>query len=146
MLVGVPKEIKDNEFRAGMVPSSVQEVVSHGHDVMVQSGLGLEVDVLGHPGQLDAALQLGLAPFASRLRLAQGFDQGAGLRAEVAEPDFHLVEQRADGAVGGFALAAHRRDLAFDPFEVLADRFGQATEFGLAFRQRRIRRRRVHFA
>ena len=28
MLVGVPKEIKNNEFRVGMVPASVQEVVA----------------------------------------------------------------------------------------------------------------------
>lgn len=40
MLVGVPKEIKDNEFRAGMVPSSVHEIVHHGHEVLVQAGLG----------------------------------------------------------------------------------------------------------
>lgn len=40
MLVGVPKEIKDNEYRAGMVPSSVHELVHHGHEVLVEKGLG----------------------------------------------------------------------------------------------------------
>ncbi len=45
MLVGVPKEIKDNEFRAGMVPTSVVELVHHGHEVMVQSGLGTGIGV-----------------------------------------------------------------------------------------------------
>ncbi len=43
MLVGVPKEIKDNEYRAGMVPSSVHELVHHGHEVLVQTGLGLGI-------------------------------------------------------------------------------------------------------
>jgi alanine dehydrogenase len=43
MLVGVPKEIKDNEYRAGMVPSSVYELVHHGHEVLVQAGLGLGI-------------------------------------------------------------------------------------------------------
>lgn len=43
MLVGVPKEIKDNEYRAGMVPSSVHELVHHGHEVLVQEGLGLGI-------------------------------------------------------------------------------------------------------
>jgi alanine dehydrogenase len=43
MLIGVPREIKDNEFRAGMVPDSVQELVRHGHQVIVQSGLGLGI-------------------------------------------------------------------------------------------------------
>ena len=41
MLIGVPEEIKDNEFRVGLIPSSVQELVHHGHKVMVQAGAGL---------------------------------------------------------------------------------------------------------
>jgi alanine dehydrogenase len=40
VLIGVPKEIKDNEYRAGTVPSSVQELVHHGHQVLIQEGLG----------------------------------------------------------------------------------------------------------
>ena len=31
MRVGVPKEIKNNEFRVGLVPASVRELVNHGH-------------------------------------------------------------------------------------------------------------------
>jgi alanine dehydrogenase len=41
MLVGVPKEIKDHEDRVGLVPSSVAELVHHGHDVLVERGAGL---------------------------------------------------------------------------------------------------------
>ena len=41
MLIGVPKEIKDNEFRVGLIPSSVQELIHNGHKVMVQAGAGL---------------------------------------------------------------------------------------------------------
>jgi alanine dehydrogenase len=41
MLVGVPKEIKDNEYRVGLVPSSVQELVHHGHEVIVERGAGV---------------------------------------------------------------------------------------------------------
>jgi alanine dehydrogenase len=45
MLVGVPKEIKTHEYRVGLVPSSVRELVHHGHDVMIEtnagSGIGL---------------------------------------------------------------------------------------------------------
>src|SRR5450631_2902219 len=40
MLIGVPKEIKNNEFRVGMTPVSVREAVRHGHDVMVQKSAG----------------------------------------------------------------------------------------------------------
>lgn len=46
MLIGVPKEIKSQEFRVGLTPSSVSEVIHHGHQVMVQksAGLGIGID------------------------------------------------------------------------------------------------------
>lgn len=40
MRVGVPKEIKDHEDRVGLVPSSVAELVHHGHEVLVERGAG----------------------------------------------------------------------------------------------------------
>jgi alanine dehydrogenase len=41
MRIGVPKEIKVHEYRVGLVPSSVLELVHHGHEVLVQTGAGL---------------------------------------------------------------------------------------------------------
>jgi len=41
MRVGVPKEIKDHEDRVGLVPSSVAELVRHGHEVMIETNAGL---------------------------------------------------------------------------------------------------------
>jgi len=41
MLIGVPKEIKDNEFRVGLIPSSVGELVHHGHKVIVETNAGI---------------------------------------------------------------------------------------------------------
>ncbi len=41
MLVGVPKEIKDNEFRVGLTPGSVAELVHHGHKVLVETVAGV---------------------------------------------------------------------------------------------------------
>ena len=41
MLIGVPKEIKDNEFRVGLTPSSVAELVHHGHQVLVEKSAGI---------------------------------------------------------------------------------------------------------
>jgi alanine dehydrogenase len=46
MLVGVPKEIKDNEYRVGAVPSTVRELTDKGHGVIVEAGAGLGA---GHP-------------------------------------------------------------------------------------------------
>jgi alanine dehydrogenase len=40
MRVGVPKEIKNHEYRVGMTPQSVNEAVRSGHEVMVQAGAG----------------------------------------------------------------------------------------------------------
>ena len=40
MLIGVPKEIKTHEYRVGLVPGSVRELVHHGHAVLVESGAG----------------------------------------------------------------------------------------------------------
>ncbi|MFA5122384.1 alanine dehydrogenase [Zavarzinia sp.] len=40
MRIGVPKEIKNNEFRVGLVPGNVQEFVAHGHQVTVETGAG----------------------------------------------------------------------------------------------------------
>ncbi len=40
MRIGVPTEIKSNEFRVGLVPGSVRELTARGHDVVVQSGAG----------------------------------------------------------------------------------------------------------
>ncbi len=40
MKIGVPKEIKNHEYRVGMTPSSVREATAHGHSVMVQANAG----------------------------------------------------------------------------------------------------------
>ena len=40
MLIGVPKEIKDQEHRVGLTPASVREIVAHGHEAMVETNAG----------------------------------------------------------------------------------------------------------
>ena len=41
MLIGVPKEIKDNEFRVGLTPASVAELSHHGHQILVETSAGV---------------------------------------------------------------------------------------------------------
>jgi len=41
MLVGVPREIKDNEYRVGLIPSTVRELTAKGHQVVVEASAGL---------------------------------------------------------------------------------------------------------
>ena len=44
MLIGVPKEIKDHEYRSALTPSGVREFVNAGHQVLIQKSLGLAID------------------------------------------------------------------------------------------------------
>src|SRR2546425_11211195 len=41
MQVGVPREIKDHEYRVSLVPAGVRALVQAGHTVLVQDGAGL---------------------------------------------------------------------------------------------------------
>src|SRR6476469_7312285 len=41
MLIGVPREIKDSEYRVGLVPSTVRELTRSGHHVIVEKSAGL---------------------------------------------------------------------------------------------------------
>ena len=43
MLIGLPKEIKNHEYRVGLTPAGVRELVSHGHEVVVQTAAGAEI-------------------------------------------------------------------------------------------------------
>lgn len=40
MIIGVPTEIKNNEFRVGATPGGVREFVAHGHTVLVEKAAG----------------------------------------------------------------------------------------------------------
>ena len=50
MLIGIPKEIKNHEYRVGMTPNSVRELTAHGHQVIVetQAGDGIGLDNAGY--------------------------------------------------------------------------------------------------
>ena len=43
MRIGVPREIKLDEYRVGLTPASVREYASRGHRVMVERGAGLGI-------------------------------------------------------------------------------------------------------
>ena len=59
MLIGVPKEIKNHEYRVGLVPASVRELVHHGHKVLVETKAGSGI------GFDDAAYQAAGATIAT---------------------------------------------------------------------------------
>ena len=43
MLIGCPREIKNQEYRVGLTPESAKELVKHGHEVWIESGAGLGI-------------------------------------------------------------------------------------------------------
>ncbi len=43
MLIGVPKEIKNHEYRIGLTPAGARELIGHGHKVMIQRGGGTAI-------------------------------------------------------------------------------------------------------
>jgi alanine dehydrogenase len=45
MQIGVPKEVKTHEYRVGLVPGSVRELIHRGHDVTVESAAGAGIDI-----------------------------------------------------------------------------------------------------
>ncbi|MEW7848623.1 alanine dehydrogenase [Massilia aurea] len=77
MLVGVPTEIKNNEYRVGLTPASVHELVAQGHQVIVQQGAGSEI------GLPDAQY---LAAGASIVASAQEVFAQADMIVKVKEP------------------------------------------------------------
>ncbi len=61
MLIGVPKEIKNHEYRVGLVPSSVRELVSHGHEVIVETNAGMGIGISDATYKAAGATILGTA-------------------------------------------------------------------------------------
>jgi len=77
MRVGVPKEIKNNEFRVGLVPASVRELVSQCHEVFVETNAGKGIGVSD-----DDYVAVG----AQILADAQSVFDQAGMIVKVKEP------------------------------------------------------------
>ncbi|MGL6111217.1 MAG: alanine dehydrogenase, partial [Rubrivivax sp.] len=64
MRIGVPTEVKNHEYRVGLTPGSVRELVAHGHAVVVQAGAGAGI------GAADAdyvAAEASIAPDAAEV-------------------------------------------------------------------------------
>jgi alanine dehydrogenase len=59
MRIGVPSEIKNHEYRVGLVPAGVRELVHHGHEVLIETkagfGIGLDDDAFAAAGANIAA-------------------------------------------------------------------------------------------
>ncbi|NCV79132.1 MAG: alanine dehydrogenase, partial [Burkholderiaceae bacterium] len=77
MIIGIPKEIKNNEFRVGLTPSLVNGLTRQGHSVLVEKNAGAQI------GFTDAQYQ---AAGATLLEDAKAVFAAAELIVKVKEP------------------------------------------------------------
>jgi alanine dehydrogenase len=82
MLIGVPKEVKTHEYRVGLIPGSVRELVHHGHQVVIETGAGAAI---GFDDQAYEAAGARVLPDAAEVFAA------AELIVKVKEPQSHEV-------------------------------------------------------
>jgi alanine dehydrogenase len=90
MRIGVPKEIKNHEYRVGLVPAGVRELVASGHQVFVQSSAGAGI------GVEDAAY---VAAGAKIVATAKEVFDGADLVVKVKEPQLAECKMLRPGQV-----------------------------------------------
>jgi alanine dehydrogenase len=90
MKIGVPKEIKVHEYRVGLVPAGVHELVERGHQVLVQSGAGAGI------GFEDADYEAAGAKIAAQATDVFG---AADLIVKVKEPQLAECKMLGTGQV-----------------------------------------------
>jgi alanine dehydrogenase len=117
MRTGTVREIKDNEFRVGLTPESARELVTHGHEVWVETGAGLGIGASDADYQASGAEIKGSAAdvFASCDMVVKVKEPQAGERKMLREGQvlftyLHLApdpEQTADLVKSGVTAIAY---------------------------------------
>ena len=117
MLIGVPKEIKNNEYRAALTPASVRELTAHGHSVLVQANLGSAIGLadeqyaaVGAKVIADAAEIFGRAELLVKVKEPQPRERAMLRPGQVLFTYLHLApdrEQTADLVRSGAVCIAY---------------------------------------
>jgi alanine dehydrogenase len=102
MQVGVPKEIKDNEYRVGLVPSTVRELTDKGHRVLVETGAGSGAGLPDSEYKLaraeivaDADAVYGQAELVVKVKEPLAVERKKLRRSQVLFAYLHLAPDRA---------------------------------------------------
>jgi len=126
MLVGVPREIKTHEYRVGLVPESVRELLHHGHGVLVESGAGAGIgcsdDAYSAAGAeivTSAALVFERAELIVKVKEPQ---PGEWLRLRPGQTLFTYLHLAADKAQAEGLMASGATCIAY---ETVTDRRGR---------------------
>lgn len=106
MIIGVPKEIKNHEYRVGMVPSSVSELIRNGHKVIVETqagaGIGFSDDdyrVVGAEISVNATEVFGIADMIVKVKEPQAVERAMLRQGQILFTYLHLApdpEQTTD--------------------------------------------------
>ncbi|MBM3478568.1 MAG: alanine dehydrogenase [Alphaproteobacteria bacterium] len=102
MLIGVPKEIKVREYRVGLTPTNVREVVAHGHQVVVERGAGAGIgmtdahyEAAGARITADAAAVFGAADMVVKVKEPLAAERAMLRRGQVLFTYLHLAPDPA---------------------------------------------------
>src|SRR5690554_1556371 len=90
MLIGVPKEIKNHEYRIGLTPTAVREYVANGHQVMVEHNGGLAIGFTNEDYELAGA---------TIVSDPKEIFAKADMIIKVKEPQPHECEQLREGQI-----------------------------------------------
>ena len=80
MRIGVPKEIKNHEYRVGMTPPGVHELTTHGHQVLVETNAGHQIGIDDSDFMAAGATIAGDAAEAGKSSFAGDSDPKSGTR------------------------------------------------------------------
>ncbi len=101
MIVGVPKEIKRDEYRVGLLPVGVEELVRAGHEVIVEAGAGLgsglpDHDYLRHGAEMVAGPEelYGQAEMIIKVKEPQPEEIALLRKGQIVFTYFHFAADR----------------------------------------------------
>jgi alanine dehydrogenase len=118
MRVGVPKEIKNHEYRVALTPPSAAELVAAGHEVLVQTGAGSGIDFEDSDYQAVGARIVGTVAevfFGQRHdRQGQGAAALGDRDAGIAARSLHLSSSRRGQAAGGGLMKSGATCIAYE--------------------------------
>lgn len=117
MLIGVPKEIKNHEYRVGLTPDSVTEFVAHGHQVIVETNAGAgigasdaEYEAAGATIKPDAASVFAEAEMIVKVKEPQAVERAMLRKGQILYTYLHLApdpEQTKDLVDSGAVCIAY---------------------------------------
>ncbi|HRJ70228.1 MAG TPA: alanine dehydrogenase, partial [Beijerinckiaceae bacterium] len=117
MLVGVPKEVKNHEYRVGLTPESVAEMAHHGHTVLVETRAGAGIGATDKAYRAAGAIVIDTAAeiFARadmivKVKEPQDFERKMLRKGQILYTYLHLApdpEQTADLVKSGAVCIAY---------------------------------------